>query len=274
MLQLLTVAPVPADTMRVAKDAIPEGNTCMALRDRLGAIFDDALFVPLFPTRGQPAAAPWRLAVVTILQFAERLSDRDAAEAVRTRIDWKYLLGLELSDSGFDYSILSRFRDRLIEGHAEMSLLDRFLDKCKSLGMLRDRSDMRTDSTHVVASIRNMNRSELVGETIRATLNVLSTVDPTWVVANVDASWYLKYARRFESNRQTQTKDGIIATAEDVGRDGMALLEKIWTEDAPPYLRSLPAVETLPNAGSRNIGRRTVYCVGVIPATFHRLRSA
>jgi transposase len=158
MLQLLTVAPVPADTMCVAKDAIPDGNTCMALRDRLGTIFDDAVFAPLFPTRGQPAAAPWRLAVVTILQFAEQLSDRDAAEAVRTRIDWKYLLGLELSDSGFDYSILSRFRDRLIEGHAEMSLLDRFLDKCKSLGMLRDRSDMRTDSTHVVASIRNMNR--------------------------------------------------------------------------------------------------------------------
>jgi transposase len=78
MLQLLTVAPVPADTMRVAKDAIPEGNTCLALRDRLGAIFDDALFVPLFPTRGQPAAAPWRLAVVTILQFPERPSDRDA----------------------------------------------------------------------------------------------------------------------------------------------------------------------------------------------------
>jgi transposase len=231
--------------MRVAKDAIPDGNTCMALRDRLGTIFDDALFAPLFPTRGQPAAAPWRLAVVTILQFAEQLSDRDAAEAVRTRIDWKYLLGLELSDSGFDYSILSRFRDRLIEGQAEMSLLDRFLDKCKSLGMLRDRSDMRTDSTHVVASIRNMNRSELVGETLRATLNVLSTVDPTWVAANVEASWYLKYARRFESNRQTQTKDGIIATAEEVGRDGMALLEKIWTEDAPPYLRSLPAVETL-----------------------------
>jgi transposase len=141
MLQLLTVAPVLADTMRVAKDAIPDGNTCMALRDCLGAIFDDALFVPLFPTRGQPAATPWRLAVVTILQFAERLSDHDAAEAVRTRIDWKHLLGLK--------------------GHAEMSLLDRFLDKCKSLGMLRDRNDMRTDSTHVVVSIRNMNRSEL-----------------------------------------------------------------------------------------------------------------
>jgi transposase len=164
------------------------------------------------------------------------------------------LLGLELSDSGFDYSILSRFRDRLIEGHAEMSLLDLFLDKCKSLGMLRDRSDMRTDSTHVVASIRNMNRSELVGKTLRATLNVLSTVDPTWVAANVEASWYLKYARRFESNRQTPTKDGIIATAEDVGRDGMALLEKIWTEDAPPYTQPPGGRDLAPMLGLAILG--------------------
>jgi transposase len=151
---------------------MPKGNTCFVLRDRLGTIFEDGLFAPLFPGRGQPAAAPWRLAIVTVLQFAERLSDRDAAEAVRTRIDWKYLLGLELSDPGFDYSILSRFRDRLIEGHAEMLLLERFLERCRSHGLLRVRSDMRTDSTHIVASIRNMNRSELVGETLRATLNV------------------------------------------------------------------------------------------------------
>ena len=93
------------------------------------------------------------------MQFAEGLSDRDAAEAVRTRIDWKYLLGLGLSDPGFDYSILSRFRDRLIEGHAEMSLLQQLLEKCKALGLVRARSDMRTDSTHVLASIRRMNRS-------------------------------------------------------------------------------------------------------------------
>lgn len=123
MLQLLPAGPIPTDTARVAKAAIPEGNSCVKLRDFLGTVFDDALFAPLFPGRGQPAAAPWRLALVTILQFAEGFSDRDAADAVRTRIDWKYLLGLELSDPGFDYSILSRFRERLIEGSAEMPLL-------------------------------------------------------------------------------------------------------------------------------------------------------
>jgi transposase len=182
---------------------------------------------------------------VTILQFAEGLSDRGAADAVRTRIDWKYLLGLDLTDTGFDHSILSRFRDRLIDGHAEMSLLQRLLEKCRHFGLLRERSEMRTDSTHVVASIRNMNRSELVGETLRATLNLLATVDPKWLSSNVDAAWYLKYAKRFESGGQPRTKEGIIAAAEEVGRDGVTLLESIWSEEAPPYLRSLPAVETL-----------------------------
>ena len=188
---------------------------------------------------------PWRLALVTIMQFAEGLSDRDAAEAVRTRIDWKYLLGLELSDPGFDYSILSRFRDRLIEGRAEMSLLQRLLEKCKSVDLLRARSDVRTDSTHVLASIRNVNRRELVGETLRSALNVLSTVNPQWVATSVDACWYLKYARRFEVSRQAQTNDEMIASAEEIGRDGMALLEKVLSDQAPAYLRSLPAVETL-----------------------------
>jgi transposase len=179
------------------------------------------------------------------MQFAEGLSDRDAAEAVRTRIDCKYLLALELSDPGFDYSILSRFRDRLIEGRAEMSLLQRLLEECKSMDLLRVRSDVRTDSTHVLASTRNVNRRELAGETLRSALNVLSTVDPQWVAASVDASWYLKYARRFEVSRQAQTNDEMIASAEEIGRDGMALLEKVLSDEAPAYLRSLPAVETL-----------------------------
>jgi transposase len=92
---------------------------------------------------------------VVILQFAEGLSDRDVASAVRSLIDWKYLLGLELSDSGFDYSILSRFRSRLIHGNAEALLLEKMLSQCREAGILRERSDMRTDSTHVVAAIRD-----------------------------------------------------------------------------------------------------------------------
>lgn len=192
---------IPPETVRIACAPLDEGNRYRKLRENFETVFSDHAFETLFPTLGQPAAAPWRLALVTVLQFAEGLSDRKAADAVRARIDWKYLLALELTDPGFDHSILSRFRDRLIEGNVELLLLRQILEKGRKLGLIRMRCDMRTDSTHVVASIRNMNRSELVGETLRAALNVIATVDPKWLAENVEDSWYLKYARRFESNR-------------------------------------------------------------------------
>src|SRR5919197_3894856 len=106
----------------------------MQVRDTLGAIYTDEAFADLFPTHGQPALAPWRLALVTVLQFAERLTDRQAADAVRDRLAWKYLLGLELTDTGFDFSVLSAFRARLVEGGAEHHLLDALLDRCKAAG--------------------------------------------------------------------------------------------------------------------------------------------
>src|ERR671915_645228 len=117
--------PVPDDTARVARAAFPKGNPYLTLRDQLGAIFQDENFAALFPACGQPGFSPWRLALVTILQFREALADRQAAEAVRARIDWKYLLGLELTDAGFDFSVLSEFRDRLVAGHTEELLLEK-----------------------------------------------------------------------------------------------------------------------------------------------------
>ncbi len=167
--------------MRVASAALDDNNRYRKLREHFDTVFSDQAFKALFPGRGQPAATPWRLAIVTVLQFAEGLSDREASDAVRARIDWKYLLGLELTDPGFDHSILSRFRDRLIEGNAEMLLLRQVLEKSQEVGLIRKRTDMRTDATHVLASVRNMNRCELVGETLRAALNVVATVDPKWL---------------------------------------------------------------------------------------------
>jgi transposase len=100
---------VPEQTARVAKAAFPKGTLCLQLYDHLGTIFQDQDFADLFPRRGQPAAAPFRLALVTVLQFVEGLSDRAAAEAVRGRLDWKYLLCLELEDPGFDHSVLAQY---------------------------------------------------------------------------------------------------------------------------------------------------------------------
>jgi transposase len=112
----------------------------MALRDAVGPIYDDASFAALFARRGRPAEAPWRLALVTVMQFAEGLSDRQAAEAVRARIDWKYALGLELTDPGFDFSVLSEFRARLVNGSAEHTLLERLLAVCRERGWLKARA--------------------------------------------------------------------------------------------------------------------------------------
>jgi transposase len=128
------ITPVPDDTTRVARAAFPKGNPYLTLRDTLGTIFQDADFAALFPLDGQPSLPPWHLALVTILQFRENLTDRQAAEAVRARIDWKYLLGLELGDPGFDFSVLSEFRDRLLDNHAEALLLDTLLERCRALG--------------------------------------------------------------------------------------------------------------------------------------------
>ena len=181
--------PVPEETAQVVHAAFPHGNLYVTLRDTLGTIFSDADFAALFPPCGQPALSPWRLALVTIMQFREMLADRQAADAVRARIDWKYLLGLTLTDPGFHFSALSAFRDRLLAGEAEELLLDKLLHHCQACGLLTARGQQRTDATHVWAAIRVLNRLELLGETLRATLNDLATVAPDWLREIAPPPW-------------------------------------------------------------------------------------
>ena len=177
-LQPQEVPPIPDETRRIARAAFPKGNVYIRMREALGAIYQDQLFAPLFPTRGQPAASPWRLALTTIMQFAEGLSDRQAADAVRSRIDWKYALSLALTDPGFDCSVLSEFRARLIAGSLEHQLLEAMLTHFQARGWLKARGPQRTDSTHGLAAIRMLHRLESVGETLRAALNSLAVVAP------------------------------------------------------------------------------------------------
>ena len=165
---------IPEETQRVARAAFPKGTLCLRLAETLGPIYQDTQFASLFPTRGQPAEAPARLALVTVLQFVEGLSDRRAADAVRGRIDWKYALGLALTDAGFDHTVLSEFRTRLVQGNAEQGLLDTLLERVREAGLLKTRGRQRTDSTHVLAAVRMLNRLERVGETLRAALNALA----------------------------------------------------------------------------------------------------
>jgi transposase len=169
---------IPEDTARVAKEAFPKGSPYIVMRDELGPLYDDADFAALFSWRGQPAKSLGLLALVTVMQYMEGLSDRQAADAVRARIDWKYALGLSLTDSGFHYSILSEFRDRLLEGGQEADLLDKVLERLVERGVLKEGGQQRTDSTHVLANVRNLNRIECVGETLRQVLEDLARVAP------------------------------------------------------------------------------------------------
>ncbi len=244
-LHLHAIGPVPEDTARVARAAFKKGNRYLRLRDELGTLYTDELFAPLFPTHGQPAEAPWRLALVTVVQFAERLTDRQAADAVRSRLDLKYLLGLELDDDGFDFSVLSEFRARLADGGAAHLLLDALLDRCKEVGLIKPRGKQRTDSTNVLAAVRALNRLEGVGETLRQALNTLAVVAPDWLRAQVTPDWYDRYARRFEDDHLPDAQTARDALAATIGSDGLHLLTALYAPVAPPWLREIPAVQTL-----------------------------
>lgn len=180
-MQPQSLPPVPPDTEAVARTAFPKGNIYLLLRDNLGSIYSDVDFTALFSQRGQPAESPWRLALISVMQFIENLSDRQAAEAVRSRIDWKYALSLPLTDPGFHFSILCEFRQRLIEGNAEQLLLDKLLEQLRNLELLKEQRQ-RTDSTHILTAVRKLNRLETLGETFRAALNSLATVAPEWLI--------------------------------------------------------------------------------------------
>jgi transposase len=236
---------VPAGTAQVARAAFPKGCLAIRIRDALGALFEDAQFAGLFATRGRPAVSPARLALVSVLQFAEGLSDRQAADAVRSRIDWKYVLGLELTDTGFDASVLSEFRTRLVDGDGAQRLLERMLERLREQGLLVRGGRQRTDATCVVAAVRELNRLELVVETMRAALEALAAAAPTWLLGMVPEDWYPRYGQRASDYRLPQHQTARAALAVTVGTDGFALLDAVHATGAPAWLRQVPAVQTL-----------------------------
>lgn len=239
------VSPVPEETARIARAAVPKGNVYVQMRDVLGNIYTDEQFADLFAVRGRPVVPPWRLALVTVMQFAERLSDRQAAEAVRVRIDWKYALGLELADPGFDYSVLCEFRARLVQGSAEQRLLDALLEACKAHGLLKARGRQRTDATHVLGALRVLSRLERVAETLRAALNAVAKEAPEWLQERVPPDWYERYGRRIEEYRLPRAQAEREAYAQQVGADGAWLLAQLTQPQTPAAVNSLREVELL-----------------------------
>jgi len=237
---------VPEATARVAKAAFGKaGALAIRIRDQLGSWYEDTGFAAAYGVRGKPGLSPAQLAMVTVLQFTGNLTDRQAADAVRGHMDWKYCLGLELEDEGFDASVLPEFRERLLEAGLEREIFGRLLGRLKELGLVKGGGRARTDSTHVLARIRDLNRLELAGETVRAALEALAAAAPDWLAAVIDSSWQRVYGQRIDNLRLPESETARRELAVQYGRDGYYLLEQVTAADAPGWLRELPAVQVL-----------------------------
>jgi transposase len=216
------------------------------VRDRLGQWLADEDFAAAFGTRGRPGWSPSRLALVTVLQRAEHLTDRRAAESVRTRMDWQYLLGLPFDDPGFDHTVLAEFRGRVAGAGLEQVVLDALLERLVSEGLVKEGGKQRTDSTHVIAAVAVLNRLELAGESVRAALEALTAAHPHWLEQRICVA---DFARRYGTPMiswhppASQTSRDELAVT--YARDGYALLEAVYDRPAPAWLREIPAVDVL-----------------------------
>lgn len=238
--------PVVAAAIR-AKYAGRRVPLAVAVRDRLGQWLADEVFAAAFGVRGRPGWPPSRLAVITVLQMLEDLGGRQAAEAVRTRLDWQYLLGLGLADPGFDHSVLSEFRGRVAEHGLEEAVLDALLARLAADGLIRAGGKQRTDSTHVIAAVRALHTAELAGESVRAALEALAAAAPDWLAARLCLSdWERRYGARISTwQRRVPGKAERDRLAVQYARDGYALVAACYEETAPPWLREIPAVQVL-----------------------------
>ncbi|MER7468719.1 transposase, partial [Streptomyces sp. NPDC097981] len=201
----------------------------MWVRDRLDGLWRDEDFADWYPRDGRPGLSPAQPATVCVLQFVLGLSDRQAAEAVRCRIDFKYAMAMELDDPGFHHSVLADFRDRLTEDNRADRLLGLALARLKEAGLVRERTTQRTDSTHVLAAVRDLTRLEMVTEAVRAALEEVAGTAPHLLDELVDEDWGRRYGRPVRLGKNpTKPKTRILAT----GDDAVRLLEHLYRHGA------------------------------------------
>jgi len=245
-LDSVAVDGVPVLTARVVSAAVPKGSMATRLREVLGPVFEDTDFAAAFSHTGRPAIAPGRLALVCVLQYAENLSDRAAAEAVRVRMDWKYLLGLELDDPGFHFSVLSEFRARVVREGLESRILDIIWERCREAGLLVAGEEVRMDSTRILSVARELNRMEYVGQTLRAALEALAAAAPEWLAAQLTLEQVERYESPIDAWRLPEGDDARKRWAATVGADGFALLAAVdGAGEHLDWLGRIPAVANL-----------------------------
>lgn len=234
---------MPADTAQVGSKLLPVDSPYRLIGDQLFEQYRDEDFVDLYASEGKPAISPVMLNFVLVFQYLEKLSDRQAAEAVRVRLDWKYALHLPLDYWGFNFSVLSEFRDRLIEHEAERQMFDQQLEQLQALGLVKRRGRQRTDSLAILTKMRHLNRVERVAETLRLAVQALVQTNREWCEEMLPPSWEERYGERVVLERLSEIERKQLD--ESVGADGWWLLRRLHEASTPSELQQQPAVQLL-----------------------------
>lgn len=234
---------MPDDIAAVGAALLAPTNPYRILGDQMADLFIDGDFAPLYINHGRAAISPALLALVTVFQFLENVPDRQAAEQVRVRLDWKYALHLAVSDPGFDFSVLAYFRRRLRTHQAERQLFDTVLGRIQGLGLLKKRGKQRTDALGVLGAVRELSRLETVRETLRLALVALAQAAPGWLAQVAPAVYRETYARSQPDYRMTDTERAQALVT--VGEAGFWLLDHLGQAGLPGVIESLEAVQTL-----------------------------
>jgi transposase len=234
---------MPAELAELGVQLLPPESPYRLVGEVLYAKYKDEDYADLYPAEGQPGLSPVDLALVTAFQFLEDLPDRAAAEAVRLRMDWKYALRLPLGYTGFNFSVLSEYRARLIAHGAEARVFEALLADLVTLGLLKRRGRQRTDSLAVLTRVRTLTRLELVVETLRLAVQALVAADAVWARATLPPTWEEWYGERCVAERLAEAERQRLQ--QETGREGQWLLERLALPDTPAHLRELEAVQVL-----------------------------
>jgi transposase len=234
---------MPEETGRVGRMLLKEIDPYRLIGAQLFEKWREEEFADLYSSEGKPGYSPVILAFVSVFQFMERLADRQAAQALRMRLDWKYALHLPLEDAGFDFSVLSEFRDRLIEGKAEKRVFEKLVEEIRAMGLIKERGKQRSDSIAMLVKVRRLSRIEMVVETLRLAVVALVEVNREWCEEIIPPSWEDRYGERFV--RQRYSEQEWKEYEANIGNDGMWLLKRLTDGGAPAELQDLPEVQVL-----------------------------
>jgi transposase len=232
---------MPEDTRQLAQTILKPTNHYRVIAEQAPDVITDDQLAQMYEPTGRIAITPSVLALVTVFQFMECIPDRDAADLVVARIDWKYALHLPLAYTGFDHSDLCNFRKRVLLERDKKLLFKAIVTKLKALGCVKKKGRQRTDSLAVLAAVREMSELETVTETMRVTLRALIESQPEWVARELPASFVEQYVETKPDYRMS--KEDRQALMEQTGQDGFWLQDRLAQQDVGEASATVPKLQ-------------------------------